>query len=585
MWYLSAIPKILHCYWGGRKLSYLRYLTLASFKQLNPDWQIILYKPLIPELTYHWKSGEQNYTDNFVDCWRRVEKLGITIKEIDFSKIGFINNASEVHKSDYLRWKLLYEVGGLWSDMDILFIKPMDSLVFNKLENKEVNAVYCNNPNYGHSIGFLMGSKGSEYFKTIHYASLKEYKKEGYQCMGSILCTKLFPTVDSTYKIGIIPYNLPMDIVYAHDATCVKELFDNKLKIRITSNTIGIHWYGGHELSGKYLNDTNGGLHSEGYSLIDSYIKQTKANIIANTPKKPLTLSIVMAFYNRQELLDKTLESLERSTVKDYELIIVDDASAVPLVCPKAKIIRVEKKDKWYNCSAIAWNMGMRQATGDVILLQSPECYHVGDVLAYALNNIKPNLYLSFGCYSINKVETEELRKGKFPVLVNALVDGHTGWYNHTKYRPCAYHFCSAILRNDLDIIGGFDERYAYGVAFDDDEFIRVIRYIGMDVKIIDSPYVIHQFHTHFEFESISAWREPHALNELIYNQGYNPNIHRDYGRNSEPFDPIKFKEDIARIRAQAQTKPKESINHKKKLSTKENRLVLESFLKKFGGA
>ena len=579
MWYLSAIPKILHCYWGGRKLSYLRYLTLASFKDLNPDWKVILYKPLIPERSHYWISGEQNYNDNFIDCWSRVEKLGITIQEIDFSKIGFLNNASEVHKSDYLRWKLLFEIGGLWSDMDILFIKPMDSLVFNKPENKEVNAVYCNNPNYGHSIGFLMGEKDNEYFKTIHHASLKEYKKEGYQSMGSLLCTKLFPTTDSAQKVGIIPYNLPMDVVYAHNSTQVSELFENKVSSKITNNTIGIHWYGGHELSGKYLNETNGGLHSEGCSIIDSYIKQTKNNILIKSYKKPLRVSIVMAFYNRQELLDKTLESLERSTVKDYELIIVDDASAIPLVCSKAKIIRVEKKDKWYNCSAIAWNRGMREATGDLIILQSPECYHVGDILSYAVNNIKPNLYLSFGCYSINKAETEELHRGKLPVIVNALVDGHTGWYNHTKYRPCAYHFCSAILRNDLDIIGGFDERYAYGVAFDDDEFIRVIRYIGMDVKIIDSPYVIHQFHTHFEFEAYSAWKEPHALNQLIYNQGYNPNIHRDYGRNAEPFDPVKFKQSLIPPPAPVPTK------HKKKLSTRENRLVLEGFLKKFGGA
>lgn len=57
-------------------------------------------------------------------------------------------------------------------------------------------------------------------------------------------------------------------------------------------------------------------------------------------------ISMIMAYYQRQTLLNKTLESIHTSANKDYELIIVDDASAEPLVCDEAKIIRVDKKDK-----------------------------------------------------------------------------------------------------------------------------------------------------------------------------------------------------------------------------------------------
>jgi hypothetical protein len=44
MWHLKEIEKTLHTYWGGDSMSYLRYLTLASFRKLNPDWKIFLYK-------------------------------------------------------------------------------------------------------------------------------------------------------------------------------------------------------------------------------------------------------------------------------------------------------------------------------------------------------------------------------------------------------------------------------------------------------------------------------------------------------------------------------------------------------------
>lgn len=260
------------------------------------------------------------------------------------------------------------------------------------------------------------------------------------------------------------------------------------------------------------------------------------------------TISIIMAYYNRQALLDKTLESIHESSIKDYELIIVDDASLTPLKCNEAKVIHVDKDDKWYTCSAVAFNRAMREATGDIVLIQNPECYHVGDILKYVTENIKDNVYLSFGCYAINKHETELFHSGIMPTVYDYVVntDGH-GWYNHPTHRPVAYHFCSAIKRKDLDKIGGFDERYALGVAFDDDDFIRRIRYSGMNVKIVSSPYVIHQYHTHFEMSSYSAWNVPHKRNQTLFNMGYDSNIKVDYSRNTDfypedtpPWDAIK---------------------------------------------
>ena len=247
-------------------------------------------------------------------------------------------------------------------------------------------------------------------------------------------------------------------------------------------------------------------------------------------------ISICMAFYNRQALLDKTLESLHKSAIKDYELIIVDDASDVPLVCDEAKIIRVDKKDKWYTCSAVAFNRAFREATGDIIIIQNPECYHVGDILSYVREHLRNNQYFSFACYAINNKETKDFHGGVMPTIQNKRIDDGNGWYNHTKYRPVGYHFCSAIMRKDLDRIGGFDERYSRGVAFDDDAFIRTIKSKGMNVKIINSPYVIHQYHTHFEFEGNSRWRPLHARNQALYNTGYNVNVPMDYSRNTTYF-------------------------------------------------
>jgi hypothetical protein len=232
-----------------------------------------------------WTTGEQKYGDNYIDCFDRIEGLNITVKEMDFRGIGFYNEASAVHKSDYLRWWLLYEQGGLWADMDILFIKPMDELVFNTPAHSNVNAVFCINnleraKGYIHSIGFLMGGKHNDYFKTIHKRAEERYSQESYQCMGSLLCNELFPTVDSTRKGNTVSYNLPMDTVYAYNANQVGDIFTPSSPARITENTMGIHWYGGSNISGAYLNATNGGLYADyGNTIIDQYISKIRKEI------------------------------------------------------------------------------------------------------------------------------------------------------------------------------------------------------------------------------------------------------------------------------------------------------------------
>jgi len=272
MWHINKIPKILHVYWGGTKLAYLRYLTVASFVRLNPTWEVIFYAPLSPTLHHSWITPEQKYGDSYSDCLYMIKKLGVTVKIINFKTLGFTNTVSEVHKSDFIRWVLLNKTGGLWADMDIIFTRPMSELCFNKEEFSDVNTVICIS-SYGHSIGFLMGGEGSTYFDTIHRASLKNYTKNAYQCIGSLLCNKIFPTTASIQINGTVPYNLPMDVVYPYDFNSFRELYVPTLVDRFTENTIGVHWYGGSNIAGAYLNSTNGGLDIHGNSIIDKLIR------------------------------------------------------------------------------------------------------------------------------------------------------------------------------------------------------------------------------------------------------------------------------------------------------------------------
>lgn len=223
-------------------------------------------------------------------------------------------------------------------------------------------------------------------------------------------------------------------------------------------------------------------------------------------------ISIVTTYFNRKKLIKRTLEGLKKYEGKiDFEFIAVDDGSEeaerledLLEVYAFLRVLRIEKVEKWYMNPCIPFNKGFEIAKGDKIIIQNPECFHFDDILPYVENNLKDNCYLSFGCFSIDKVNTDNdklfLDRNNINQLIQksqhiVKVDGELGWYNHSIYRPCSYHFCTAILAKDLVDLGGFDPRYANGHGFDDDDLIFRIRLKGMKIKFVDEQIVLHQNH------------------------------------------------------------------------------------------
>lgn len=260
IWHLAKIPKILHVYFGGVKMSYLRYLTIISFMRLNPDWQVRFYYPRFPVRNHSWKSSEQKYTDNWEDYTPKLRRLKISMVEVDYNFFGLPNTMSEVHKSDILRWHLLSIVGGLWCDMDILYFRPITNLSINIKSNKNADTIVCIS-GYGHSVGFMMGAAGNEYFRILLANALKRWNGDNYQCITAPMCNDLFPTVDSIrLKTSCNPVNLGMEAVYLHNADQISEIFGSPPCPRENLNTIGIHWYAGSQMAGEFMSRTNGGL-------------------------------------------------------------------------------------------------------------------------------------------------------------------------------------------------------------------------------------------------------------------------------------------------------------------------------------
>jgi hypothetical protein len=132
----GKIPKRMTFFWAGKTISWLRYMTLYSFVKLNPDWDVHLVTSNAKVKDKEWEChNEQDFmtkVEDKNDYYYLIKKLKITITnwkmEYPFQKrIKTWNDISPPHKCDFLEWKTLSNEGGYFSDMDILYLRPMDN--------------------------------------------------------------------------------------------------------------------------------------------------------------------------------------------------------------------------------------------------------------------------------------------------------------------------------------------------------------------------------------------------------------------------------------------------------------------------
>lgn len=234
------ITRAAHFYWGkNQPLSYMRYLTVKSFQMLNPDWEVNVWVPTTTSKSAPWGSGEQRYKYSGFDYSELLD-----LKEFDFSSICIPDNTPEVHKSDLLRWYLLGTVGGLWSDMDVLYTNPVNQNIMEKFPDIGL----CRYPATGNriklfqAIGFLTsgGVWGKAFFYPLFEFGLAKLPQKDYQAFGATLLDKYL----LRWK-GITPSYINHELVYPWrlHQDVVKYFTDVELPTH--PDCIGYHWFAG----------------------------------------------------------------------------------------------------------------------------------------------------------------------------------------------------------------------------------------------------------------------------------------------------------------------------------------------------
>ena len=208
------IPKKIHYCWFGRNpLPESAVKCIESWRKYLPDYEII-----------EWNE------DNF-----DVNTIPSTAQAYAAKKYAFV--------SDYARFKILYEHGGLYFDTDVEVIRPMDDIIaagpFMGYEIDPKNGMYGEvNPGLG--LGALAGM---EFYRRIvdEYGTLSFLNPDGSLNQKTIVKynSELLKEFGLCNTEGI--QSVAGMTIYPQEY--FNPLNDATGKLEVTKNTRSIHWY------------------------------------------------------------------------------------------------------------------------------------------------------------------------------------------------------------------------------------------------------------------------------------------------------------------------------------------------------
>lgn len=211
------IPKVIHyCWFGKNKLPKSALLCINSWKKYLPDYEV-----------KEW--NESNFDVNI----------------IQYTKDAY-NARKYAYVSDFARFWILYNYGGLYFDTDVELINPIYDIIengaFMGFENefkpnlKKEELYVAPGLGLGVSSHHPLYREIVELYKNIQFVNPRNEKKPVtiVDIVSDLLLSKGLKSVPGIQNIEHIS-------IYPSDYFCPISTEDGKL--RITSNTRSIHWY------------------------------------------------------------------------------------------------------------------------------------------------------------------------------------------------------------------------------------------------------------------------------------------------------------------------------------------------------
>jgi hypothetical protein len=240
------IPKTAYFYWNKETpLSYLRFLTLKTFRSLHPHWEMKIchtntgsFKkwPGIEQQDFLFdKKGQYDYIS-------RCPDLGVNITDY-----GKHKDKAPNFISDFYRWDVLSMEGGWYFDVDQIVLRNFDNLCDHDFVADGSNNYF---------VGVIGCSSNSPIASYIYQYANRTFNPDYYCCIGPWMMRGLLHGGgDPALKKMMESCGVMLDSgarFYPIVPDNVNRLYNET--VDIPEKTYCIHWYGGHPESQKFNN-------------------------------------------------------------------------------------------------------------------------------------------------------------------------------------------------------------------------------------------------------------------------------------------------------------------------------------------
>lgn len=222
------IPKIIHyCWFGGTPLPKSAQKCIASWRKYLPDYEI-----------KEW--NESNFDVNIIPY---------TAQAYQAKKYAYV--------SDYVRFLVLYQYGGLYFDVDVEIIRPIDDIIAKgPFMGCESPAVIGESPvALGVAPGLGLGATPHLDFicELLKLYQCMSFQEENRECISGNYKTVVTYTSELLAKHGLKNTSEVqiVDGIYIYPKDYFNPL-EHINQLTITSNTRSIHHYAGTWLPLKY---------------------------------------------------------------------------------------------------------------------------------------------------------------------------------------------------------------------------------------------------------------------------------------------------------------------------------------------
>ena len=208
--------------------------------------------------------------------------------------------------------------------------------------------------------------------------------------------------------------------------------------------------------------------------------------------------SIIIPVYNRPEEADELLESLCQQTVKDFEVVVVEDGSATPcraVVEKYADRLDVKYLVKENGGPGPARNYGVERAEGDYVLILDSDCVVPEGYLAAIETELEQNPCDAFGGPDAAHDSFTPIQKAISYSMTSFFTTGgiRGGKKKMDKFYPRSFNM--GMRRSVYQSLGGF-AKMRFG---EDIDFSYRIVEAGHSCRLFPAAWVWHKRRTDFD--------------------------------------------------------------------------------------